>query len=65
MKVNSMLNITLYYTLNQFEEDIINSIIKEELTLKEKIDIIMNLDDESKKLILYKMGFKKEFLKTI
>ncbi|HWY35131.1 MAG TPA: hypothetical protein VNX68_10835 [Nitrosopumilaceae archaeon] len=65
MKTNSMLNITLEYALSQFEEEIIDSIIDEELTLEEKIDIIMNLDEESKKLILRKIGFKKEFLKTI
>jgi hypothetical protein len=65
MKSNSILNITLEYTLTQFNEEIINAIIDEELTLETKIEIIMNLDEESKKLILRKVGFKKEFLKTI
>ena len=65
MKSNSILNITLEYTLTQFNEEIINAIIGEELTLETKIEIIMNLDEESKKLILRKVGFKKEFLKTI
>jgi hypothetical protein len=60
-----MLNITLEYTLCQFEEEIINTIINEELTREEKIDAIMKLDEESKKLILRKIGFDKEFLKTI
>ncbi|MDP2386569.1 MAG: hypothetical protein Q8M29_09375 [Bacteroidota bacterium] len=65
MKTNSLLNITLEYALSQFEEEIIDSIIDEELTLEEKIDIIMNLDEKSKRAILIKMGVKKEFLKTI
>jgi hypothetical protein len=65
MKTNCMLNITLEYTLCQFEEEIINTIINEELTREEKIDAIMKLDEESKKLILRKIGFDKEFLKTI
>jgi len=65
MKSNSILNVTLEYTLAQFSEDIINAIIDEELTLETKIEIIMNLDEQSKKLILRKVGFKKEFLKTI
>lgn len=60
-----MLNITLEYTLCQFEEEIINTIINEELTREEKIDAIMKLDEESKMVILRKIGFKKEFLKTM
>jgi hypothetical protein len=65
MKNDSMLDITLEYTLSQFEEDVINSIINDELLMEEKIRLIMNLDKESKKIILRKIGFKREFLKTI
>ncbi len=65
MKAKNILNITLEYALSQFEEEIIDTIINEELTLEEKVDIIMSLDEESKRLILRKIGFKKEFLKTI
>jgi uncharacterized protein YbcI len=65
MKNDSMLDITLEYTLSQFEENVINSIINNELLKDEKISLIMNLDKESKKIILRKIGFKREFLKTI
>ena len=65
MKNETMLDITLEYTLSQFEEEVINSIISDEMVMEEKISVIMNLDKESKKIILRKMGFKREFLKTI
>jgi hypothetical protein len=65
MKNDSMLDITLEFTLSQFEENVINSIINDELLMEDKIRLIMNLDMKSKKLILEKIGFKKEFLKTI
>lgn len=61
----SMVDITLEYTLSQFEEEVINSILNEELLIEEKIGIIMNLDKDTKKMILRKTGFKREFLKTI
>lgn len=65
MMDNGMLNITLEYALILFEEKIIDAIIEEELTIERKKEIIMNLDDESKRIILTKLGFKKEFLKTL
>jgi hypothetical protein len=65
MKNETMLDITLEYTLSQFEEEVINSIISDEMLMEEKISVIMNLDKESKKIILRKMGFKREFLKTM
>jgi hypothetical protein len=65
MKINSLLNITLDYALSQFEEEILNSIIEEELSIIEKKEVIMNMDEKSKRIILLKIGFKKEFLKTI
>ena len=63
--MNSIINISLEYSLSQFEEDIINRIMNEELTLKEKTNVIMNLDADSKKIILRKIGFKKEFINSI
>ena len=65
MMDNGMLNITLEYALILFEEKIIDTIVEEELTIEKKKELIMNLDDESKRIILAKLGFKKEFLKTL
>lgn len=62
---NGMLNIALEYALIIFDEKTIDAIIEEELTIERKKEILMSLDEESKRLILAKLGFKKEFLKTL
>jgi len=60
-----MLNIALEYALIIFEEKIIDAIIGEELSLERKKEILMSLDYESKRIILSKLGFTEEFLKTL
>ena len=60
-----MIDLTLTYALTLFDEKVIDSIIEEELSIFEKKEIIMSLDEDSKRLILRKLGFNKEFLKTI
>jgi hypothetical protein len=62
---NGMLNVALEYALILFEEDIIDVIIEEELSMERKKEVLMSLDDESKRTILIKLGFSKEFLKTL
>lgn len=62
---NNMIDISLQYALTLFDEEIIDSIIEEELSITEKKAIIMSLDEKSKRIILKKLGFKKEFIKTI
>lgn len=62
---NGMLNIALEYALIIFDEKTIDAIIEEELTIERKKEILMSLDEESKRLILAKLGFTKEFLKTL
>lgn len=62
---NGMLNIALEYALIISDEKTIDAIIEEELTIERKKEILMSLDEESKRLILAKLGFKKEFLKTL
>lgn len=62
---NGMIDLTLAYALTLFDEKVIDSIIEEELSIFEKKEIIMSLDEDSKRLILRKLGFNREFLKTI
>ena len=62
---NEMLNVALEYALILFEEEIIDAIIEEELSFERKKEVLMNLDEESKRTILIKLGFTKEFLKTL
>jgi hypothetical protein len=65
VKITGMIDISLQYALCQFDELTINNIITSELSLEEKIEVIMKLEDEQKKIILIRIGFNKEFLKTI
>ncbi len=65
MKINNMLDISLEYALSQFDEITLDNIITSELSQEDKIEAIMKLDHEQKMIILIKMGFKTEFLKTI
>ena len=60
-----MVNVALEYALLLFDEEIINSIIKEELTLEKKKEVLMSLDETKKRNILLKLGFNKAFLKTL
>jgi len=60
-----MVNVALEYALLHFDEEIINSIIKEELTLEKKKEVLMSLDETRKRNILLKLGFHKAFLKTL
>jgi hypothetical protein len=65
MKTNNILDISLEYALSQFDEITLDNIITSELSQEDKIEAIMKLDNGQKIIILIKMGFKKEFLKTI
>ena len=65
MKINNMLDISLEYALSQFDEITLDNIITSELSQEDKIEAIMKLDHGQKMIILIKMGFKTEFLKTI
>jgi hypothetical protein len=65
MKTNNILDISLEYALSQFDEMTLDNIITSELSHEDKIEAIMKLDHGEKMIILVKMGFKKEFLKTI
>lgn len=65
MKTNNILDISLEYALSQFDEITLDNIITSELSQEDKIEAIMKLDNGQKMIILIKMGFKKEFLKTI
>lgn len=60
-----MLDITLEYAVSQFDETLLNTIINEELSIDNKIAILTNLDESSKKIILLKLGYKMEFIKTL
>lgn len=65
MKTNNILDISLEYALSQFDEITLDNIITSELSQEDKIKAIMKLNHDQKMIILIKMGFKTEFLKTI
>lgn len=62
---NNMLDISLEFALSNCDEKTLNSILAIELSEKEKKEIIMKQSEVQKRIILQKMGFRKEFLKTI
>ena len=62
---NNILRITLEYALSNMESKKMDEIITNELNAREKLDVLLNLNDEQIKSILLKIGFKQEFLNTI
>jgi hypothetical protein len=62
---NTMLDISLEYALSQCDEKTIDTILATELSQEEKKEILMKQNEVQKRIILQKIGFKKEFLKTI
>ncbi|HRH02313.1 MAG TPA: hypothetical protein PLN13_07680 [Bacteroidia bacterium] len=60
-----MLDISLEFALTQCDEKTLDSIISVELSANEKKEIIMKQNEVQKRIILQKLGFNKEFLKSI
>jgi hypothetical protein len=65
MENNVIVRISLEYALFQLDEDVLDRIIQKELTRDEKANLIASLHSQRAKIILMKIGFTPEFLKTI
>ncbi len=63
--MEDMLDISLEFALTQCDEKTLDSIISVELSANEKKEIIMKQNEVQKRIILQKLGFNKEFLKSI
>ncbi len=63
--MEDMLDISFEYALSQCDEKVLDTILAVELSEIEKREIIMRQNDIQKRIILQKIGFNKEFLKSI
>lgn len=61
----SLTKIALEYALSNLDNEVVNTIIRNELETEEKIEILKALPDERIKKILQMLGFKSDFLNTI
>lgn len=65
MKSNSLLQLTLIYTLRKAPINIVNNILIQELIFDEKLDVLLSLDDDRIKNVLINLGVETEFLNTL
>ena len=65
MNTDCMLRIALEYALSKMNDDQLDRLVEEELCLEEKKQALVNLNEDRIRELLYKIGFKQDFLKTI
>ena len=65
MEKQTLLRIAFEYELSKMSEREIENLIAEELSKDEKFEALSNMSDDKIRLVLFKKGYKQEFLKTI
>lgn len=62
---NSILKLTLIYTLQKAPINVLNNILIQELILDEKLEVLLSFNDDRIKNILINLGVKSEFIDEI
>ena len=65
MQEDVLLKICLEYALSKVDEIRLNQIIASELDREEKTNSLLLLNDDKTRVLLLKLGFNRDFLKTL
>lgn len=65
MKKHGILRICFIYALSKLSEKIIDQIIIQELSKNQKINFLCSMSNRRICIMLLKIGFKRQFLKSV